>query len=117
MAGISIILRKPPYGSIEAPEAVRHALGAVTQNLATRLILLDGGVQAARTNQDTSGTAYLSVENGIKDCIDMGAEVYADEASLKEEGLAVGDIVEGVISKSAMAIAGVINDSDTVMIF
>ncbi len=117
MAGISIILRKPPYGSIEAPEAVRHALGAVTQNLATRLILLDGGVQAARKNQDTSDTAYLSVENGINDCIDMGAEVYADEASLREEGLAAGDIVEGVISKSAAAIAEVINDSDTVMIF
>jgi predicted peroxiredoxin len=117
MAGISIILRKPPYGSIEAPEAVRHTLGAATQNLTARLILLDGGIQAARKNQDISGTAYLSVENGIRDCIDMGAEVYADESSLKQERVSAEDIVEGVAIRSAAEIAKVITDSDTVMIF
>ncbi len=117
MAGISIILRKPPYGSIEAPEAVRHALGAVTQNLEARLILLDGGIQAARKNQDISDTAYLSVENGIRDCIDMGAEVYTDETSMEQECVSVADIVEGVAVKSAAEIAKIVADSDTVMIF
>ncbi len=117
MAGISIILRKPPYGSIEAPEAVRHALGAATQNLEARLILLDGGIQAARKEQDISDTAYLSVENGIRDCIDMGAEVCTDEASLKQEHLSADDIVEGVAVKSGPEIAKVIADSNTVMIF
>ncbi len=117
MAGISIILRKPPYGSIEAPEAVRHALGAVTQNLEARLILLDGGIQAARKNQDISGTAYLSVENGIRDCIDMGAEVLTDEASIDQAHISAGDIVDGIAVKSAAEISKVIADSDTVMIF
>ena len=117
MESIGIILRRPPYGTVDAPEAIRHALGGIVEDMSVRLILVDGGVNTARKNQNTSGTDYLSAEEGIRDCIDMGAMVYVDRASLKEESLENGDIIEGVVIATGSEIAGIIAETDTIMIF
>ena len=117
MPGISIILRKPPYGTIDAPEAIRHTLGAVTEELPVNLILMDGGVHAARKGQDIGTTGYLSAEEGIRDCLDMGAKVYADRRSVEDAGIAAADLVEGVTVASGAEIAAVLKDTGTTMIF
>ena len=93
MGNISIILRRPPYGSADASEAVRHLLGAAAEGWSAKLILVDGGVAAARRGQETDSTEYLSIESGIVDCIDMGAEVYADGKSMEEARFSAGDLV------------------------
>ncbi|MBI3591885.1 MAG: DsrE family protein [Nitrospirae bacterium] len=117
MESISIILRRPPYGTVDAPEAIRHALGGIIEDMAVKLILADGGVNAAKKRQDTSNTEYSSIESGIKDCIDMGADVYADKTSIKEEHLENDDIIDGVIIANSSEIAEIIKESDTTMIF
>jgi len=117
MGSISIILRKPPYGSVETSEAIRHALGGITEDMEVKLILIDGGVNAARKNQDISDTGYLSAEEGIKDCIDMGVSVYADMFSLASEHLEADDILEGIGVVGGPEIAETIKQSDTTMIF
>ncbi|MEW6108917.1 MAG: DsrE family protein [Nitrospirota bacterium] len=117
MVNISIILRRPPYGTVDAPEAIRHTLGAITEDMSVKLILMDGGVNAARKNQDISDTEYLSAEDGIRDCIDMGADVYADNISLMEEHLEPDDITDGVIISGSSEIAKIIKESETTMIF
>jgi sulfur relay (sulfurtransferase) DsrF/TusC family protein len=117
MGNISIILRRPPYGTVDAPEAIRHALGGITEDLSINLILVDGGVNAARKQQEISDTGYLSAETGIKDCIDMGAAVYADKNSLTEENIGADTLVEGVILASGPEIAEIIKKSETTMIF
>lgn len=117
MGSISVILRKPPYGSVDAPEAIRHALGGITEDMDVKLILVDGGVHVARKNQDTSNTEYLSAEDGIKDCIGMGASVYADKVSLANELLGADDIADGIIIASGAEIAEVIRESGVTMIF
>jgi sulfur relay (sulfurtransferase) DsrF/TusC family protein len=117
MGIISIVLRKPPYGTVDAPEAIRHALGGITEDMNVKLILLDGGVNAARKGQDTSNTEYLNIEAGIKDCIDMGVEVYADKMSIKDEQIDANDLIDGVIVSNGSEIAEIIKESDTVMIF
>jgi sulfur relay (sulfurtransferase) DsrF/TusC family protein len=117
MASISIILRKPPYGTADASEAVRHSLGAITEDMAVNLILLDGGVATAKKDQNTDSTEYLNMESGIVDCLDMGAEVYADEMSIIEAGLKIKDLIEGVRISNSREIAGIILNSDTTMIF
>jgi sulfur relay (sulfurtransferase) DsrF/TusC family protein len=117
MANISIILRRPPYGTVDAPEAIRHALGGITEDLSINLILVDGGVNAARKQQETSDTGYLSAEIGIKDCIDMGAVVYADKNSLTEELIRADTLVEGVVLASGPEIAEIIKKSEMAMIF
>jgi sulfur relay (sulfurtransferase) DsrF/TusC family protein len=117
MGGISIILRRPPYGSVEAAEAIRHALGGIGEGIEVKLILTDGGVQSARKDQDVSGTGYLSAEEGIRDCLDMGVAIYADKASLADAGLSADDIVEGISIADNSKIAEAIKESDTTMIF
>jgi tRNA 2-thiouridine synthesizing protein D len=117
MGSISIILRRPPYGSVEASEAIRHALGGKTEDMDVKLILLDGGVHVARKGQDISGTGYLSAEDGIRDCIDMGVFVYADNLSMVNARLRTGDMVEGIIFSEGSEIADAISDSEITMIF
>ena len=117
MGSLSVILRRPPYGTTDASEAVRHALGGITEDESVSLILLDGGVTAAQKGQQAESTEYLSVESGLIDCIDMGAEIYADRSSLEECGLKTGDLIEGIKVSNSREIAGVIGNSDTIMIF
>jgi sulfur relay (sulfurtransferase) DsrF/TusC family protein len=117
MASISIILRRPPYGTVDASEALRHALGGVTDDMEVKLLLLGGGVNAARKGQDASQTEYLNAGEGIQDCIDMGVAVYADDASLKREQIGKEGLIEGVTVASSAEIAALIAKADTTMIF
>ncbi|MFN3740538.1 MAG: DsrE family protein [Thermodesulfovibrionales bacterium] len=114
---ISIIMRRPPYGTVDASEAIRHALGGVTEEVEVKLVLVDGGVNAARKGQDTSSTPYSSTEEGIKDCIDMGVEVYVDRASLKEEYVEPDRLIDGLKIVNSHEIAEIIKNSDLTMIF
>jgi tRNA 2-thiouridine synthesizing protein D len=117
MGGISIILRRPPYGTVDASEAVRHLLGALSEGLSSKLILVDGGVAVARKGQKTDETEYLNMESGVGDCIDMGADVYVDKKSMEEACLESDDLLDGVRISDSREIADALRDSDTTMIF
>ena len=117
MGSICIVLRRPPYGTVDASEAIRHSLGGITEDMSVKLILVDGGVNTAKKGQNTDSTEYLNMESGIIDCVDMGAEVYADKMSMDEAGLEAGDLVEGVRISNSVEIADIISNSDTTMIF
>ena len=117
MESISILLRRPPYGTVDSSEAIRHALGGVTEDMEVKLLLVDGGVNAARKGQDVSQTEYLNAGEGVQDCIDMGVAVYADEASLKREQIGNDCIVEGVTIANGSEIADMVRKTDTTMIF
>jgi predicted peroxiredoxin len=117
MGKIAMILRKPPYGDINAAEAVRHALGAVSGGLEVSFIMVDGGVQLARKGHDDTGTGFTNLESTLKDCAEMGVEVFADNLSLIEYGVKKEDIVEGVKIAEDSEIAAIIKSCDTTMIF
>jgi sulfur relay (sulfurtransferase) DsrF/TusC family protein len=117
MGSISIILRRPPYGTVDASEAIRHALGGVTEDMEVKLLLVDGGVNAARKGQDVSQTEYLNAGEGVQDCIDMGVAVYADAASLKREQIGNDCIIEGVTITNGSEIADMVGKTDTTLIF
>ena len=117
MTTISIILRKAPYGSVDAPEAVRHALGGINDDMSVNMILIGSGVNAARRKQEISGTDYLSVEDGLRDCIDMGVALFAENKSLDDEDISETELIEGVQRAGFDKIGEVLNASGTVMIF
>lgn len=117
MGKITMILRKPPYGDINAAEAVRHALGAASGDMKVSLVLVDGGVLLARKGQDDTGTGFTNLEGALKDCIDMGVEVYADKSSVREQYLETADILSGVKVVNGAEIAGIVNEAKTTMIF
>lgn len=117
MSTIAMILRKPPYGDINAAEAVRHAMGAVADDIGVCLLLVDGGVLLAKKSQDEGDSGFTNIGNVLTDCIDMGVEVYAEELSMKKQGLAFSDIIDGVKIINAFEITRVIKETKTTMIF
>lgn len=117
MGNIAMILRKPPYGDINAAEAVRHALGAASADLKVSLLLVDGGVLLAARGQDETNTGFTNLETPLKDCMDMGVEVLADNLSLIGQGLDKGQVVEGVKVVAESDIAAVLKAADTTFIF
>ncbi len=117
MSGVAMILRKPPYGDINAAEAVRHALGAVSADLRVSLVLVDGGVLLASKEQDGTGTGLTSLESPLKDCIDMGVEVFADRTSLIEQHVTEEDLIENIKLIDYPGIASILKEADSTMIF
>jgi len=117
MENIGIILRRPPYGSVDASKAIRHALGGVTNDMNVKLLLVDKGVHSAQKGQAISSTEHQSIEEGIKDCIDMGVEVYVDRVSLRDEGLEPQELIEGVNVIGGSEMAEILSSTDVTMIF
>lgn len=114
---VSFVLRRSPYATVDAAEAVRHALGGLTNDVDVTLILLDGGTFAAIKAQDVAGTPYQSLAEGVSDCIDMGAVVVADEASLAECCMGIEDLVPGVKVTDSAGVARIVGESDLTMVF
>jgi sulfur relay (sulfurtransferase) DsrF/TusC family protein len=117
MGHIAMILRKPPYGDINAAEAVRHALGAVSSDWKVSLIMVDGGVLLAKKGQDDTGTGFTNLESTLKDCVDMGIDVYADDVSLVEQSVKKDDLTDGIQVKDESEIALLLKSADKTMIF
>lgn len=117
MGTVAMILRRAPYGDINAAEAVRHAMGGAADELDIDLILVDGGILLAKKGQDDTGTDFTNLESTLKDCIDMGVQVYADRASVREQHLELTDMIDGVKIANAAEIAELIRAAKTTMIF
>lgn len=117
MAKIAMILKRAPYGDINAAEAVRHALGAVSFEKSVDLILVDGGVLLAKKGQDDTGTGFTNLEGALKDCLEMGVAVYADDLSMRSRRVGQGDMVEGVKAVSGKELAALVKEATTTMIF
>jgi sulfur relay (sulfurtransferase) DsrF/TusC family protein len=117
MDQVSILLRKPPYGCADASEAIRHALGGDANDVSVNLILLDGGVNTARKDQNIEGTKYASMESGISDCIDFGVIVYADKDSLNAQNLPESDLIAGIKVAGPKEIAELLKASYLTLIF
>lgn len=117
MGNVAMILKRSPYGDINAAEAVRHALGAVSFEMSVDLILIDGGVLLAKKGQDDTGTGFTNLESTLQDCLDMGVAVYADVASLKSQRVASNDLLENVKLVGSKEIAGLLKEAKATMIF
>ncbi|MDP3112408.1 MAG: DsrE family protein [Thermodesulfovibrionales bacterium] len=71
----------------------------------------------ARKGQDDTGTGFTNLETTLKDCTEMGVEVFADNLSLIEHGLKEGDVVDGVKLTDEDAIAAILKEAEKTMIF
>lgn len=117
MGRITMILRRSPYGDINAAEAVRHAMGGVADERAVDLILVDGGVLLAKKGQNEAGTGFTNLGNALVDCIGMGVQVYAEKPSLRDNCIETADLVDGVKIVNGAEIAELVRSAGTTMIF
>ncbi|MCL4459794.1 MAG: DsrE family protein [Chloroflexi bacterium] len=101
-----VLLRRSPYGTIHAAEAVRHINGGVTYGLKTTAILIDDGVYAAKAGQHSEETGWLSLSEALAQTLKLSttlpdgtenrARIYAHGPSLMARGLRSADLVPGV---------------------
>lgn len=117
MKKIAILLTREPYGLINAAEAVRHALGAVGDDIEVSLLLVDGGALLAADGQEEGDTGFSNLGSSLKDCVDMGVTVCAEKDSLARARLGGADIVEGVEVVGATKVAELVKEADQTMIF
>ncbi len=117
MNKLAIILRKPPYGDINAAEAVRHALGAQSDEISTSLVMVDAGVLLAKKGHEMGESGFTNLGEVLKDCVEMGVGAYADKASLRQENLDAGEILNGIKIVNGSEISELIKEADKTMIF
>ena len=116
MDQILVISRKPPYGTTDAAEAVRHAGGASGFDFKAILYLMDSGVYAAKKEQDAGDTGFLGLGESLELLSDE-MDIYVNKASLNEYGLKEDDLVEGVNIDTGEVLKLALKDSQTVMIY
>ncbi len=118
---LCILIRRPPYGSIQAAEGVRHLVGAVSQGLRCVALLVGEGVWLARAAQDPGESGWLSMAKALQDALaPVGHEpllVLADLEALTASGLEVGDLIPGVAVADDKAMSEALVQSHHVLIF
>lgn len=114
MDTVAIISRKPPYGYINAAEAVRHALGA-GDDFKAILILIDGGVYLAKKGQDMGNTGFSNLEESLGLAEDV--EICVDRGSITLRGLKEEDFIDGIKVIGPEEIKDIIAKSHSTIIF
>ena len=116
MDKLLVILRKPPYGTANASEAVRHAGGASGFDYKATLYLIDSGVYTAKKDQAVGDTDF----SGVGESLELLADemvIYANKASLDEYGLEADDLLECIKIDDGKVLKEALENSQSVMIF
>lgn len=116
MDNLLVILRKPPYGTINAAEAVRHAGGAGGFDYKTTLYMIDSGVYTAKKNQDVFESGFLGLGESLELLSDE-MDIYACRNSLREHGLQEDDLIEGVKIDEGSVLKEALRNAQSIMIF
>mgnify|MGYP005847410671 CR=1 FL=1 len=118
---LCILVRRGPYGTIHAAEAIRHLNGAVANGIRATAILFGDGVYMAKDGQDTEKTEWTSISRALRQALEGKIEnrpqVYVHEQSLQERRLDLSDLVPGVLAIDDQGIARLIANSQWVMIY
>jgi sulfur relay (sulfurtransferase) DsrF/TusC family protein len=116
MDSLLVILRKPPYGVIDAAEAVRHAGAASGFDYKATLYLIDGGVYAAKKNQEAGNSGFTGLGESLE-LLSEEMDIYACKNSLVECGLKEDDLIEGVTVDDGEVLGQALITSQSIMIF
>jgi len=118
---LCILVHRPPYGGIQAAEAVRHLNGAMAHGLEATAILLGDGVYSARAGQDPGTTGWTALSAALEDAIGGSRSgrprLWVDEASLDARGLQAGSLIPGATVVDEQAIADALAKARWVMVY
>ncbi len=116
MDNLLVILRKPPYGAVNAAEAVRHAGGAGGFDYKTTLYLIESGVYTAKKNQDAGDTGFTGLGESLE-LLSSEMDIYVSRDSLTEYNLKEDDLIEGVKIDNGETLKQAIKTAQSIMIF
>lgn len=123
---LCIVLRKAPYGSLDAAEAVRHLGGALSNGLCPVGLLVDDGVYLARAGQQGAG-GWTNLGAALEDLLaqtatdpdggERSAAVYVHGPSLRVRGLSEADLVPGCRVVDETEAAVVVGRADATLVY
>jgi sulfur relay (sulfurtransferase) DsrF/TusC family protein len=116
MNNLLVILRKPPYGVINAAEAVRHAGGASGFDFKAILYLTGSGVFSAKKDQDAGSSGFTGIGESLELLSDE-MEIYACRNSLNESGIEEDDLIEGVRIDDGRVLKDALINAQSIMIY
>ena len=116
MDNLLVILRKPPYGTVNAAEAVRHAGAAAGFEYRSTLYLIDSGVYTAKKGQNAGDTGFSGLGENLELLADQ-MDIYVSHDSLAAYGVKADDLIDGVKIDNGELLEQAMKTSQAVMIF
>jgi len=123
---LCVILRKPPYGSLDAAEAIRHLSGALTNGLCPVGLLVDDGVYLAKAGHQAAG-GWTDLSGALGDLLaqtatdlDGGvrrATLYVHGPSLTTRGLDAADLLPGCHLVDETEAAAVVGRANATLVY
>ncbi len=124
---ICVILRKGPYGSLDAAEVVRHLGGALSNGHCPVGLLVDDGVYLARAGQQAAGTGWTDLATALTDLLGQTAAdpeggarraaVHVHGPSLRARGLRTNDLVSGCQVVDDAETAALVGQADATLVY
>ncbi|MFQ6077084.1 MAG: DsrE family protein [Candidatus Bathyarchaeia archaeon] len=122
---LCVIVRRAPYGTIHAAEAIRLVNGGVTYGLKTEAIFIDDGVYVAKADQEAGLWTPLSdalkqtlgLSTVLEDGTESGAEICVHKGSMEARGLRDKDLVKGIMTVGDGELADLLSRADAVITF
>jgi sulfur relay (sulfurtransferase) DsrF/TusC family protein len=121
MDAVCLIIRRAPYGKINAAEAVRHVNGALASGLEPVVILVGDGVYLAKANQQATKAGWTSLSDALCQIPSAKggerARFYVHQESLADRGLAPCHLMEQFKVVSKQEAAGLVAECPKVLLF
>lgn len=118
---LCILVHRPPYGGIQAAEAIRHLNGAATQGLEATAILLGDGVYVARASQDAGTTGWTALSPVLEEALRRAGtgspRLLVDRESLHARGIPAESLIPGSTVVGEHAIADALSQARWVMVY
>ncbi len=117
---VCILVRRSPYGVIQAAEAVRHINGALGNDFAMTAVFADDGVYSLKAGQEVGGTGFTNLGAALTDTIAKGdprAKFAVHRPSAEARGLKEVDLLPGVTWINDAELAAMLVDTANVMLF
>ena len=127
MDSLCILIRKPPYGTIQAAEGLRHLGGTLSTGLKVTAVLLDDGVYVAKDRQEIGDCGWTSLSDALRKTAGQSRmlreegktapRLYVHGPSLAARGLVASDLVPGLVVIDDPDLASLLAEAAGVMVY
>ncbi len=118
---LCIFVRRSPYGTIHAAEALRHFFGALNSGLKVTMILADDGIYMAKENQEAETFGWTSLSKSLNAFFNTkkgeNIKVYVQVSSLKSRGIKKETLINGIELIDDRRLVELMGVSQPVMLF
>lgn len=117
---LCVLVSRPPYGTLEPAEAIRHARGALSKGWEVVLAFMGESVATLVPGQSPPAGEWVSLSEALADLIGEGedrVQLLAEEEPLRALGLSLTELIPGVQAATHDDIARTLARCERVLVF